>query len=383
MPEERYFIKTDTLGTLVLKNIIVFDEYPRCFTCQDSFGTQYLLDEDFAEDNVYQWKCVKITNQKLSMLHNGSISLEDCFRSPEAPHCYLIRMTKEGKCASVNELTAFDPATIPEGSFFVSQLWDESISESFCLQNEANSSGSAQLDVYVFSDPVNHLIKFISFSNIINHLREFLTSISPKCLNNSTFIPVSNSLILRFNFDDYEKGNYIEGKETPSSKAVNGFFDIVTAGDSDTAVSATNAKKEILQKYARFFNSISLTKQPIKVVAALPSESKPRILVLSHDVIVKKKNMISTTLKQMPKTEPVIKKGTLEGIFPKSSGTFEFLDEDSITYKGKIDAALIKSDDQFVVRKQKYQVEMMKITHFASGKEISSPTYVLKKLTRI
>ena len=306
-------IKTDLLGMLAVQSVVVFYDYPLCFVCTDIFGTKYLFDENKNDDDVYEWKAVRVTDRRLRSLHEDKLSLEDCFRHPELKPVFLVSVHGGDDTAKVVELESFTPESIPESNLFVKSLWGENdINESFDLIRLAKEGNSTYMDVCLSDDPTVHSVPAIQFYGIIKRIKNFFDSFGDNLFGESVMLsPITNSLILRFDFNDSESiGSLVPNpNEVTAAMAAQSLSKVLKADSPETIVAAAMPKdnEKLINNYKGIIKAANSLPYGIKITTATPSSTDGvTSLSLSKQDLLERAQIIDTTLKRTPKKKPII-----------------------------------------------------------------------------
>jgi hypothetical protein len=91
------FLATKTeLGLLELRDVLIYYDFPRLFTCANEYGQLYVAIFTGEARNSYSWVYAGISSKRLETLTSGKLDVKDAFTQPESGSVLLVTISPSG-----------------------------------------------------------------------------------------------------------------------------------------------------------------------------------------------------------------------------------------------------------------------------------------------
>lgn len=124
---------------LKLKNVLIYNDKPEIFVCQDNIDTNYLCLTVDEEDLVFQHLAVPISKKRLFNFINGKVDLKEVFQEPEISRWLYFGDLSDEISPSTIEKNQIPDTYFPDEGFFL----DGQLDEEELIFNEVNSVNNA------------------------------------------------------------------------------------------------------------------------------------------------------------------------------------------------------------------------------------------------
>ena len=373
-------INTDKLGKLLMKAVILFYDYPRCFICESNSKFYALLEMSLDEDE-FGWNTCEVTLDDINEVNLGQKNIQSLFLNKKS---FTIIFSKNSLIGQVSEVQSFEGDNAIEGDLILEDFCDmDEVFDYHNLQKNASLANSPSISFILENS--NHC-KTGDFLSIINYIRAFSSGLKKPLNLKDSFLSVQKgSTVITFEFKD--DNTLLNGDDDFKFAEINNFANFLLA-DNPEEMFAEVENKKCIEKFDKFLEKTSqqdLLKP--KLVVAMPNKQNVKSFGVGKDDKAPKKDLVKKTLdlfkiKTHIEEETITRHGILNGFLIGEKNKFIFKTNNNEIIKGSIDFSMINNDREFSINGSIYKATF-KITKFFNEAVEEKRIYKLIELDEI
>ena len=373
-------INTDKLGKLLMKAVILFYDYPRCFICESNSKFYALLEMSLDEDE-FGWNTCEVTLDDINEVNLGQKNIQSLFLNKKS---FTIIFSKNSLIGQVSEVQSFEGENAIEGDLILEDFCDmDEVFDYHNLQKNASLANSPSISFILENS--NHC-KTGDFLSIINYIRAFSSGLKKPLNLKDSFLSVQKgSTVITFEFKD--DNTLLNDDDDFKFAEINNFANFLLA-DNPEEMFAEVENKKCIEKFDKFLEKTSqqdLLKP--KLVVAMPNKQNVKSFGVGKDDKAPKKDLVKKTLdlfktKTHIEEETITRHGILNGFLIGEKNKFIFKTNNNEIIKGSIDFSMINNDREFSINGSIYKATF-KITKFFNEAVEEKRIYKLIELDEI
>jgi hypothetical protein len=271
------------LGELHLDETLLFYDTPVLFTCRDRLNHAYLAVAIDQDDSSEVFLYLPISEDRLTSLRTGWVSLNNVMEKPEADDAYVVRVGMGGVPDSVQRIraTEIDDAWYPTGVLTLDEAVDTAYPFSASWLRGAAERQQRPLTAFEFDIPEMRRTEapLGEIAAVMNELQELTTRLTVP--DSNTLLDVQGQSELGFvqlqaaSFvlivAPYQPNTLFQLPTSPMNR-IAGLFDSAASSDESFAIAVANMPMRTATHMRNFLESISDMDAAVIMLNATPGE---------------------------------------------------------------------------------------------------------------